>query len=165
MADLDPESYQIDPDDVERRITPNTKAILPVHIMGVSCDMDRIMAIARKHNLKVIEDACQAHLAEFGGKKLGNIGDLGGFSFQASKALPCGEGGAVVGDDENLMNMAWAYEEKGVARHLKTKNAIRIGPKYRMHEFQGAIMMGQLPGYGGTVRKTQQQCRLPDIKT
>lgn len=146
MADLDPESFQIDPDDVERRITKNTKAIIPVHIMGVSCDMERIMAIAKKHNLKVIEDACQAHLAEFGGKKLGSIGDLGCFSFQASKALASGEGGAVIGDDENLMNNAWCYEEKGMARNLKTNNAIRIGPKYRMHEFEGAALMGQMPG-------------------
>jgi dTDP-4-amino-4,6-dideoxygalactose transaminase len=147
MADLDPESYQLDTDDVERRITSNTKAIMPVHIMGVSCDMDRIMAIARKYNLKVIEDACQAHLAEFQGKKLGSIGDLGCFSFQASKALASGEGGAVTGDDPELMNMAWAYKEKGYARHIKAPdNAIRIGPKYRMHECEGALLMGQLPG-------------------
>jgi dTDP-4-amino-4,6-dideoxygalactose transaminase len=146
MADLDPESYQIDPADVERRITKNTRAIIPVHIMGVSCDMTGIMDIAGKYNLKVIEDACQAHLAEFQGKKLGSIGDLGCFSFQASKALASGEGGAVTGDDENLMNMAWCYEEKGMARHLKTNNAIRIGPKYRMHEFEGAALIGQLPG-------------------
>jgi len=147
MADLDPESYQLDPDDVERRITSNTKAIMPVHIMGVSCDMRRIMEIAKKHNLKVIEDACQAHLAEFDGKRLGTLGDLGCFSFQGSKAVACGEGGAVVGDDPDVMNMAWAYEEKGYARHIKAPdNAIRIGPKYRMHEFEGAILMGQIPG-------------------
>jgi len=111
MADLDPESYQIDPADVERRITKNTKAIMPVHIMGVPADLTSIMAIARKYNLKVIEDACQAHLAEFNGKKIGSIGDLGCFSFQASKALASGEGGAVIGDVEALMNSAWAYME------------------------------------------------------
>lgn len=149
MADLDPDSYQIDPADVERRITKNTKAIIPVHIMGVSCDMDRIMAIAKKHNLKVIEDACQAHLAEFNGKKLGSIGDVGCFSFQGSKALASGEGGAVIGDDPDMMNSAWAYMEKGMARHLKGNNAIRIGPKYRMHEFEGAALLGQLSGMEG----------------
>jgi len=146
MADLDPESYQIDPADVERRITKNTKAIMPVHIMGVPADLTSIMAIARKYNLKVIEDACQAHLAEFNGKKIGSIGDLGCFSFQASKALASGEGGAVIGDDEALMNSAWAYMEKGYARHIKGNNAIRLGPKYRMHEFEGAALMGQMPG-------------------
>ena len=93
LADLDPESFQLDPDDVERRITEDTKAIMPVHIMGQPCDMDRIMAIAKRHNLKVIEDACQGHLAEYRGKKLGSIGDLGSFSFQASKTIACGEGG------------------------------------------------------------------------
>lgn len=147
MADLDPESYQLDPEDVERRITSNTKAIIPVHIMGVSCDMKRILEIAQKHNLKVIEDACQAHLAEFNGKRLGTLGDLGCFSFQGSKAVACGEGGSIVGDDPELMHNAWAYEEKGYARHIKApNNAIRIGPKYRMHEFEGAILMGQIPG-------------------
>ena len=112
MADLDPESSQLDPDDVERRITRNTKAIMPVHIHGVSCDMERIMAIAKRHNLRVIEDACQAHLSEFNGKKLGAIGDLGCFSFNASKVIACGEGGVLVGDDDDLMNMAWAYTDK-----------------------------------------------------
>ncbi len=116
MADLDPESYQIDPDDVERRITPNTKAIMPVHIMGVPCNMERIMAIAKKHNLKVIEDSCQAHLAEYQGKKLGTIGDLGSFSFQESKVISCGEGGGVVGNDEVMMERCYTVQNHGTTR-------------------------------------------------
>ncbi|MCX8108891.1 MAG: aminotransferase class I/II-fold pyridoxal phosphate-dependent enzyme, partial [Verrucomicrobiae bacterium] len=103
LADLDPESYQLDPADVERRITANTRAIMPVHMMGQPADMDAIMAIAKKHNLFVIEDAAQAHLAEYRGKKLGTIGTLGCFSFQSSKTIACGEGGAIVGDDESLI--------------------------------------------------------------
>lgn len=143
LADLDPESFQIDPDDVERRITENTRAIMPVHIMGQPADMDRIMAIARKHNLKVIEDACQAHLAEYRGKKLGTIGDLGAFSFQASKTIACGEGGAVVGNDEQLMDRCYTVHNHGTSRRGATET---IGPKYRMNEFEAAVLMGQLPG-------------------
>ncbi|MCE5345152.1 MAG: DegT/DnrJ/EryC1/StrS family aminotransferase [Bacteroidales bacterium] len=144
MADLDPDSYQLDPDDVERKITPNTKAIMPVHIMGVPCNMERIMAIAKKHNLKVIEDACQAHLAEYKGKKLGTIGDLGSFSFQESKVISCGEGGGVVGNDDVMMERVFTVQNHGTTRKGITE---RIGPKYRMTEFEGAILMGQMPGF------------------
>jgi len=144
LADLDRESYQLDPDDVEkRRITENTKAIMPVHMMGQPCDMDAIMAIAKKHNLKVIEDAAQAHLAEYKGKKLGTIGDLGCFSFQASKTLACGEGGAIIGNDEELMDKCYTVHNHGTSRQGRTEVA---GPKYRMNEFEAAVLLGQLPG-------------------
>jgi dTDP-4-amino-4,6-dideoxygalactose transaminase len=143
LADLDPDSFQLDPDDVERRITEFTKAIMPVHIMGQPCDMDRIMAIAKKHNLKVIEDACQAHLAEYQGKKLGTIGDVGCFSFQASKTIACGEGGAIIGSDEQLMDRCYTVHNHGTSRKGRTET---IGPKYRMNEFEAAVLLGQLPG-------------------
>ena len=143
LADLDPESYQLDPGDVEKRITANTKAIMPVHIMGQPCNMDRIMEIARKHNLKVIEDACQAHLAEYRGKKLGTIGDLGCFSFQSSKTIACGEGGAVIGNDEHLMDKCYTVHNHGTSRQGRTEVA---GPKYRMNELEAALLLGQLPG-------------------
>jgi len=143
MADLDPESYQIDPDEVEKRITKNTRAIMPVHIMGVPCNMERIIAIAMKHNLKVIEDCCQAHLAEYKGKKLGTIGDLGCFSFQVSKTIDCGEGGGVIGNDEEIMEQAFTIQAKG---SRAGKGHIRYAPNYRMTELQGAILVGLLPG-------------------
>ena len=143
LADLDRESYQLDPDDVERRITENTRAIMPVHIMGQPCNMERIMAIATKHNLKVIEDACQAHLSEYQGKKLGTIGDLGCFSFQTSKTIACGEGGAIIGNDELLMDKCFTVQNHGTSRRGRTET---IGPKYRMNEFEGAILLGQLAG-------------------
>ena len=107
LADLDRESYQLDPNEVEKRITENTKAIMPVHMMGQPCNMDAIMAIAKKHNLRVIEDAAQAHLAEYKGKKLGTIGDVGCFSFQSSKTIACGEGGGIIGNDEELMDKCY----------------------------------------------------------
>lgn len=138
MADLDRESFQIDPDDVERRITENTRAIMPVHLMGQPCNIERIVAIARKHNLKVIEDCCQAHLSEYQGRKLGTIGDLGGFSFQTSKTIACGEGGAVIGNDEELMGKVYTVMMNGEHKV--------IGTKYRMNEFEAAILLSQLAG-------------------
>ncbi|MBN8858158.1 MAG: DegT/DnrJ/EryC1/StrS family aminotransferase [Sphingobacteriales bacterium] len=143
LADLEPDTYQLDPAEVEKRINKNTKAIMPVHIFGVACNMERIMAIAKQYNLKVIEDACQAPLARYQGKGLGTIGDVGCFSFQASKPIACGEGGAVVGNDEQLMDECYTVQNRGANR--KGSNAT-IGPKYRMNEFEGAILMGQFPG-------------------
>jgi dTDP-4-amino-4,6-dideoxygalactose transaminase len=143
LADLDRESYQLDPKDVERRITSNTKAIMPVHMMGQPADMDSIMRIGRKHNLKVIEDACQAHLAVYNGKKLGTIGDLGCFSFQSSKTIACGEGGAVIGNDEQLMDRVYTVHNHGTSRRGVTEV---IGPKYRMNELEAALLLGQLAG-------------------
>jgi dTDP-4-amino-4,6-dideoxygalactose transaminase len=143
MADLDPESYQVDPDDVERRITENTRAIMPVHLMGQPCNMERIMAIAKKHNLKVIEDACQAHLAEYQGKKLGTIGNLGCFSFQSSKTIACGEGGGIIGNDEELMDKCYTVHNHGTSRKGRSET---IGPKYRMNELEAALLLSQLAG-------------------
>ena len=143
MADLDTESFQLDPDEVEKRITENTKAIMPVHIMGQPCNMERIMAIAKKHNLKVIEDTCQAHLGVYQGKVLGTIGDLGCFSFQTSKTIACGEGGAIIGNNEELMDKCYTVQNHGTS--LKGRSET-IGAKYRMNEFEGAILLAQLAG-------------------
>ncbi|MEA3224451.1 MAG: DegT/DnrJ/EryC1/StrS family aminotransferase [Planctomycetota bacterium] len=143
MADLDCESYQLDPDDVERKINENTRAIMPVHLGGQAADMSRIMEIAKKHDLKVIEDAAQAHLAEYRGKKLGTIGDLGCFSFQSSKTVACGEGGAIVSDDEELMDKCYTVHNHGTSRLGRTEVA---GPKYRMNEFEAAVLLGQWDG-------------------
>lgn len=143
LADLDPLSFQLDPQDVERKINANTRAIMPVHIMGQPVDMDAIMRIAKQHNLKVIEDACQAHLAVHRDRKLGTIGDLGCFSFQSSKTLGCGEGGAIVGNDEALLERCYTVHNHGTSRAGRTEVA---GPKYRMNEFEAAILLAQLPG-------------------
>src|SRR5690606_24262088 len=116
-------------------------AIMPVHIMGLPANMERIMAIAKKHNLKVIEDACQAPFSRYQGKPVGLIGDLGCFSFQASKAIACGEGGAVVGNDEALMDKCFTVHNRGASR---TGSHAVIGPKYRMNELEGATLLRQL---------------------
>jgi dTDP-4-amino-4,6-dideoxygalactose transaminase len=143
MADLDPESFQLDPADVERRITENTRAIMPVHMMGQPCDLERILAIAKKRALPVIEDAAQAHLGEYQGKKLGTIAPLGCFSFQSSKTIACGEGGAIIGSDEELMDKCYTVHNHGTNRQGRTE---MIGPKYRMNEFEAAVLLAQLAG-------------------
>lgn len=143
FADLDRASFQLDPAEIEKKINENTKAIMPVLIGGQPCDMDRIIAIAKKHNLKVIEDAAQAHLGEYKGKKLGTIGDLGCFSFQASKTIACGEGGAIIGNNEELMDKCFTVQNHGTNHKGRT---VVGGPKYRMNEFEAAILLGQMAG-------------------
>ncbi|MDP2898815.1 MAG: DegT/DnrJ/EryC1/StrS family aminotransferase [bacterium] len=146
FADTDPETFQINPDKIEERINENTRAILPVHILGLPANMDKINAIAKKHNLKVIEDACQAWLAEWRGKKCGTVGDLGCFSFQESKHLPCGEGGALVGNDDEIMDRAFSYHNCGRPyRSVKSSNGYPIvGTNRRMTEYQAAILLSQI---------------------
>ena len=146
MVDTDRETFLVNPEKMEAKITPNTRAILPVHIYGLPADMDRINAIAKKHNLLVVEDACQAWLAELNGKKCGTLGDLGCFSFQNSKHLTCGEGGAVVGNDEELMNRAYSYHNFGRPHGTLTGETEYpiTGTKCRLTEFQAAILLGQM---------------------
>ncbi|MGB2864737.1 MAG: DegT/DnrJ/EryC1/StrS family aminotransferase [Sedimentisphaerales bacterium] len=146
FADTDPETFQINPDKIEERITERTRAIMPVHILGLPANMDKIMAIAKKHNLVVIEDACQAWLAEWRGKKLGTIGDLGCFSFQNSKHLPIGEGGAVIGNDEELMDRVMSFHNCGrpYGSVKRTSGYPIIGTNRRMTEYQAAVGLSQI---------------------
>lgn len=146
FADTDPATLTIDPASIESRITDRTRAILPVHIYGMPCDMDPINAIARKHRLAVVEDACQAWLAEYKGRKCGVLGDLGCFSFQESKHLPSGEGGAVTGDSDALVDRCQAFHNCGRAygSFKGDRPYFTRGSNYRMQHFQAAILMQQL---------------------
>jgi len=158
FADTDPETFQINPDKIEERINENTKAILPVHILGLPANMDKINAIAKKHNLKVIEDACQAWLAEWRGKKVGTLGDLGCFSFQNSKHLACGEGGAVIGNDDQIMDRCFSYHNCGrpYGSVKATSGYPIIGTNRRMTEYQAAILLSQMQRLEkDTVRRTE----------
>ena len=147
FVDSDPDTFLLDPGLIEDKITERTRAIVPVHHGGYPCDMDAIMAIARKHKLAVVEDACQAHLAQYRGKTVGTIGDLGCLSFQVSKNLPCGEGGACLGDDEELVDHCRWYHDIGINRKKDAGYLIDIpGTNFRMTEFQGAILQEQLTG-------------------
>ena len=102
FADIDPDTFNMDPQDVERRITPRTKAIMPVHLYGLPCDMDPIMALAEKHHLTVIEDAAQCFLGEYKGRLAGTIGHMASFSFENTKHMSTGDGGIVITNDERL---------------------------------------------------------------
>jgi perosamine synthetase len=148
FVDTDPDTFQIDVNKIEEKITPRTRAILPVHIAGLPADMDRIMQIAKKHNLLVIEDACQAWMAEVNHKKVGTIGNAGCYSFQNSKNLPMGEGGAIVSDDDNFMDKCFSYHSYGnpygtVVGEVGA-GTIRLGTKLRLTEYQAAIGLAQL---------------------
>ena len=149
FADIDPQTYQMDPASLEAKITPRTKAILPVHICGYASDMERIMAIARKHNLQVVEDVCQAHMSAINGKNLGTFGTTGCFSFQTSKVMPIGEGGAIITDDAALYDKLYSYHNYGYKTHILPGSydniaAYILGNKIRMAEYQAAIGLCQL---------------------
>lgn len=109
FVDTDPETFQLDASKIEAKITPRTRAILPAHTLGMPADMEKIMQIARQHDLIVVENACLSWLAEINNKKVGTFGNAGCFSFQTSKNLPIGEGGAIVSDDEKFMDRCYSY--------------------------------------------------------
>lgn len=145
FVDVDPETSQIDPSKIEGAITGRTRAIIPVHIGGSPADLDGVMAIASKYEIPVIEDACQAHLAEWRGKKVGTIGDLGCFSFQASKNLNSGEGGAVMAREDRLHLECRSFQDNGRALPgMAAGSFARNGANLRLTEFQGALLMAQM---------------------
>lgn len=146
FVDTDPETFLIDPSKIEERITDRTVAILPVHIYGLPVDMDKVNAIAKKHNLKVVEDACQAWLGEYKGKKLGTLGDLGCFSFQNSKNLPTGEGGAILGNDDEIMDRCHSFHNCGrpYGSVEATSNYPMRGSNRRMQQIQAIMLMSQM---------------------
>lgn len=143
FVDTDLKTFQMDPSDIEHRITEHTRAILPVHILGGAANLDEILAIARKHKLPVIEDACQGQLAEWRGKKLGTLGAVGCFSFQESKILPGGEAGAFVSADQDLIDKAYCFRDFGNDQKGKHGYFMR-GTKYRISDFAAAVLMAQL---------------------
>lgn len=149
FAEID-ESLAIDPDDIEARITPRTKAIVPSHLQGGVADMDRIMAVARKHKLRVVEDCAQCAGGRYKGKYVGTIGDIGINSFQLSKTITSGEGGAVVTNDTTLFERALRFHDVGSLRPPYTQQlhngllAAFAACNFRMNEFTGAVLKGQL---------------------
>jgi perosamine synthetase len=153
FVDTDPETFMINADLIEEKINERTRAIIPVHIGGAAADMDKIMAIAKKHNLVVIEDACQAQHAEWRHKKLGSIGDLGCFSFQQGKSLCGGEGGAIIGNNDKIMAMVDAYTNNG--RDPRGTGRTFPGSNFRITPFVAATLLGQ-------IRRLEEQSKLRD---
>jgi len=144
FVDIDPRSYNMDASKIEAAITPRTKAIIPVHFAGQACEMDEILAIARKHNLRVIEDACHGHGAAYKGHKLGSIGDAGCFSFQSSKNLTSGEGGLVVTNDDELYRMMNSLRNVGRVDGGAWYEHHNAGCNYRITQLQAVLLSSQL---------------------
>ncbi|MBA4147514.1 MAG: DegT/DnrJ/EryC1/StrS family aminotransferase [Verrucomicrobia bacterium] len=142
FVDTDLETFQIDAKKIEAAITDRTVAIMPVHLGGNAADMDDILAIARKHKIAVVEDACQAHLGEWRGKKVGTLGDTGCFSFQASKNLTAGEGGAILTNDEQLAEKCFAAQSNSSPR--KGGQRFIRGANLRMSEFHASLLLTQM---------------------
>ena len=144
------DSLTMDPDDLERKITPHTKAVIAVHMRGAPCDMDRITAVCRKHNLKLIEDVAQACGGFYKGKRLGTFGEIGCFSFQYHKIITAGEGGACVTDDPLLYDRLMGYHDTAACwrpdrfGEERYRGELFCGVNYRMSELTGAVMLAQL---------------------
>jgi len=141
IVDIDPETLCIDPDKIQEAITPNTRAIIPVHLYHRMAEMDKILEIANKHNLYVIEDCAHTHGSQWDGKGAGTIGDFGSYSFQRSKLLNSGEGGALLMQNEEFY---WkVVSQRSCGREMKPGIKVHSG-NYRMTSFQAAILLGQL---------------------
>jgi 8-amino-3,8-dideoxy-alpha-D-manno-octulosonate transaminase len=147
IANID-ESLNICPIDLSRKITTKTKAIIAVHMLGIPCDMDNIMRIAAKNNIKVIEDTAWGCGGNYKGKPLGSIGDIGTFSFDFAKTITTGEGGMIIAKEDKVLEMAKAYHDHGHENNPKLPrwedSRSSSGFNYRMTEMQGAVGLAQL---------------------
>jgi dTDP-4-amino-4,6-dideoxygalactose transaminase len=158
LVDTDPESFQIDTKKMEKAITKETKVLIPVHIGGSPADIDRIMAIGQKHKLPVIEDACQAHLAEWKGKKVGSFGIGGAFSFQSSKNLNCAEGGAIISNDSDFIKTCYQFHNQGqggTSTSYGTGEGTR-GTNMRITEFQSNLLLAQMTRLEAQAKRRSQ---------
>lgn len=140
-ADINPKTFNLNPEKIEEKITDKTKAIVPVHLYGQPADMDPILEIAEKHDLKVIEDAAQAHGSTYKGKKIGSIGDLGCFSFYPTKNMTTGEGGMVTTNDEELAEKSAMIRAHGESKRYEQS---LLGYNYRMTDIAASIGIVQL---------------------
>ncbi len=150
FVDVDPITYNIDPSKIEDAISSKTKVIMAVHYAGVSCDMDKLICIAKKYNLKVIEDSAQALMSKYKGKSLGTIGELSAFSFHETKNVISGEGGALVVNDSNFLERAEIIREKGTNRskffrgEVDKYTWVDIGSSFLPGEIIAAFLYSQL---------------------
>jgi dTDP-4-amino-4,6-dideoxygalactose transaminase len=156
FVDTDPETFQIDARKLEGALTERTACIIPVHLGGSAADMDAILAIAAKHKVPVVEDACQAHLAEWRNKKVSTLGELGCFSFQASKNLNSGEGGAILTNSDKLFEQCRSFYNNGRSAAGAGFSYGRNGANLRMTEFQAALILQQLTRLEAQSRTREQ---------
>ncbi len=145
LAEID-ESLNLDPADVEKRITPRTKAILAVHMLGNPCDMDALLAIAKRHNIMLIEDTAQAFGGTYKGKHLGTMGLIGTYSFNVYKTINAGDGGLLLTDSEEMFKTSFAVHDQGhmpLRTGLEVGNRSVVGQNFRMNELTGAVLLAQ----------------------
>lgn len=155
-------SLTIDPIDIKRKITPHTKAIIPVHMINLVCDMDPIMAIAKEHDLVVIEDACQAIGLSYHGRRVGSIGDAGAFSFNQHKNIKSGEGGAFLTNNARMYSRASMYHDVGHYERVgraATDEPLFVGVNYRMPELSAAILRPQLKRLDAQIERRRSRRR------
>lgn len=160
IAEID-ETLTISPEDIEAKITKNTKAIMPVHIQGFPCKMDEVMAIAKKHNLYVVEDACQADGGSYKGKRLGTIGDAGGLSFNYFKIISSGEGGALLTDNKEVFERALIYHDSSAIAFFGNQmegfeNQSFCGQEFRSNELCAAVLRVQLTRLDGILEDNRK---------
>ncbi|MFC1550265.1 DegT/DnrJ/EryC1/StrS family aminotransferase [Candidatus Neomarinimicrobiota bacterium] len=144
FVDVDPETFNLDSELIEAAITERTKVIMPVHVAGNPARMDRILEIAKRHGLEVIEDSAQAHGSEWDGKRVGTLGLGGIFSFQTSKNMSAGEGGAIVSNDREFMESCFSYANCGRVRDGKWYQHERLGGNFRLNSMAASLLVSQL---------------------
>jgi dTDP-4-amino-4,6-dideoxygalactose transaminase len=162
LAEID-ESLTLDPVDVEAKLTPRTKAIMPVHMNGLNCDLDALLDVATRHGLLVVEDACQADGGSYKGRRLGSIGHAGGFSFNYFKVISCGEGGAMVTDDDAVFERASLFADGGCVffkEGVAGQTPIFAGWNFRFNEILSSIMRVQLTRLDGLLAGLREDKRL-----
>jgi dTDP-4-amino-4,6-dideoxygalactose transaminase len=160
VAEID-ESLTLNPEDIEKKISPYTKAIMPVHMRGVPCQMDAIMDIARRHNLRVIEDTAQADGGSYKASRLGTIGDVGCFSLQFNKMITSGEGGMVITNNDEVWKRAVMYHDViGGERNKFNPDEILWGVNFRMPELLAAVMLVQLRRLEGLLTSLRERKRM-----
>jgi len=161
-ADIDPESYTVDPESARGLVTEKTRAIIPVHIAGRPADMDALRELAEEKGLMILEDAAQAHGAEWRGRRVGAIGDAGIFSFYQSKNITCGEGGAVTTDDDEIAEKVWSLRNVGRPRAGPWYEHKIYGWNYRITEFQAAVLLAQLERAPELMERRERGARILD---
>ena len=144
LVDVDPETLCIDPDAAEAAITDRTRAVIAVHVAGAVCDLDVLVPMCVRRGLHLIEDCAHAHGSQWRGRGVGSYGTFGSFSMQQSKLITSGEGGALIGNDEQLLDAAWNYADCGRERDRWFYHHATLGSNFRMSEWQAAVLLGQL---------------------
>ena len=160
LVDAEPETWNMDVEKIEEKITDKTKVIMPVHIYGHPCDMDPIIKLAKKYGLYVIEDAAESHGAEYKGKKTGGIGDIGCFSFYANKIITCGEGGMVITNDEEIAEKAKSLRNLSFPKEKRIYQHSEVGYNYRMTNIQAAIGLAQFERIDELVKMRRRNAHL-----